>query len=179
MSRIAKKPIAIPTGVTVAVSADLTVSVKGKGGELKRTFRPLISIKTDANTVILEPKSDSRLAKALWGTYASHIRNMMEGVTKPYVKQLLVEGVGYRATVQGTKIVLAVGFSHPVELAIPAGITVTSEKGVITITGIDKDAVGQFAANVRAKKVPEPYKGKGIRYSTEVIRRKQGKKVVG
>ncbi|MBI4068126.1 50S ribosomal protein L6 [Candidatus Kaiserbacteria bacterium] len=179
MSRIAKKPIAIPAGVTVAVSADSTVSVKGKGGELKRTFRPLISIKTDSNTVILEPKSDSHLAKALWGTYAAHIRNMMEGVTKPYVKQLLIEGVGYRATVQGTKIVLAVGFSHPVELAIPAGITVTAEKGVITITGIDKDAVGQFAANVRAKKVPEPYKGKGIRYSTEVIRRKQGKKVVG
>ena len=128
MSRIAKKPIAIPTGVTVAVS-DSTVSVKGKGGELKRTFRPIISIKTEANTVVLEPASDSRLAK--------------------------------------------------VELVIPAGITVTAEKGVITITGIDKEAVGQFAANVRAKKVPEPYKGKGIRYSTEVIRRKQGKKVVG
>jgi len=178
MSRIAKKPIAIPTGVTVAVS-DSTVSVKGKGGELKRTFRPIISIKTEANTVVLEPASDSRLAKALWGTYASHIRNMMEGVSKPYTKQLLIEGVGYRATVQGTKIVLAVGYSHPVELVIPAGITVTAEKGVITITGIDKEAVGQFAANVRAKKVPEPYKGKGIRYSTEVIRRKQGKKVVG
>ena len=178
MSRIAKKPLAIPTGVTVAVS-DSTVTVKGKGGELKRTFRPLIGIKTDANTVVLEPKSESRLAKALWGTYASHIRNMMEGVAKPFVKQMYIEGVGYRATVQGTKLVLNIGFSHPVELAIPAGITVTSEKGLITVTGIDKEAVGQFAANVRAKKVPEPYKGKGIRYSDEVVRRKQGKKVVG
>jgi len=178
MSRIAKKPLAIPTGVTVAIS-DSTVTVKGKGGELKRTFRPLIGIKTDANTVVLEPKSESRLAKALWGTYASHIRNMMEGVAKPFVKQMYIEGVGYRATVQGTKIVLNIGFSHPVELAIPAGITVTSEKGLITVTGIDKEAVGQFAANVRAKKVPEPYKGKGIRYSDEVVRRKQGKKVVG
>ena len=178
MSRIAKKPLAIPTGVTVAVS-DSTVTVKGKGGELKRTFRPLIGIKTDANTVVLEPKSESRLAKALWGTYASHIRNMMEGVAKPFVKQMYIEGVGYRATVQGTKLVLNIGFSHPVELAIPAGITVTSEKGLITVTCIDKEAVGQFAANVRAKKVPEPYKGKGIRYSDEVVRRKQGKKVVG
>ena len=178
MSRIAKKPLAIPTGVTVAIS-DSTVTVKGKGGELKRTFRPLIGIKTDANTVVLEPKSESRLAKALWGTYASHIRNMMEGVAKPFVKQMYIEGVGYRATVQGTKLVLNIGFSHPVELAIPAGITVTSEKGLITVTGIDKEAVGQFAANVRAKKVPEPYKGKGIRYSDEVVRRKQGKKVVG
>ena len=178
MSRIAKKPLAIPTGVTVAVS-DSTVTVKGKGGELKRTFRPLIGIKTDANTVVLEPKSESRLAKALWGTYASHIRNMMEGVAKPFVKQMYIEGVGYRATVQGTKLVLNIGFSHPVELAIPAGITVTSEKGLITVTGIDKEAVGQFAANVRAKKGPEPYKGKGIRYSAEVVRRKQGKKVVG
>lgn len=178
MSRIAKKPIAIPTGVTVAVS-DSTVTVKGKGGELKRTFRPLISIKTENNAVVLEPASESRLAKALWGTYAAHIRNMMNGVVKPYVKTLLIEGVGYKANVQGTKLVLNIGFSHPVELAIPQGIAVTSEKGVMTITGIDKEAVGQFAANVRGMKVPEPYKGKGIRYSDEIIRRKQGKKVVG
>lgn len=178
MSRIAKKPIVIPVGVTVAIS-DSTVTVKGKGGEIQRTFRPLIGITTAADRVLLEPKSDSRLAKALWGTYAAHIRNMMAGVAKPFVKQLIIEGVGYRANVQGTKLALNVGYSHPVELAIPAGITVTSEKGLITITGIDKEAVGQFAANVRAKKVPEPYKGKGIRYSDEVIRRKQGKKVVG
>ena len=178
MSRIAKKPIAIPTGVTVAI-ADSTVTVKGKGGELKRAFRPLISITTDGKKITLTPASEVRLAKALWGTYAAHIRNMMEGVQKPFIKQLLIEGVGYKANVQGNKIVFNVGLSHPVELMIPAGITVTSEKGVMMITGIDKDAVGQFAANVRAQKVPEPYKGKGIRYSTEVIRRKQGKKVVG
>ena len=178
MSRIAKKPIAIPTGVSVAV-ADSTVTVKGKGGELKRTFRPLITITTDAQTVTLVPASESRLAKALWGTYASHIRNMMEGVAKPFVKQLIIEGVGYKANVQGNKIVFNIGLSHPAELMIPAGLTVTSEKGVMTITGIDKEVVGQFSANVRAMKVPEPYKGKGIRYSTEVVRRKQGKKVVG
>ncbi len=178
MSRIAKKPIEIPAGVTVAI-ADSTVTVKGKGGELKRTFRPLINITSDAKTITLTPASESRLAKALWGTYAAHLRNMMHGVTKPFTKQLLIEGVGYKANVQGNKIVFNIGLSHPVELEIPAGITVTSEKGVMTITGIDKDLVGQFSANVRAKKVPEPYKGKGIRYSTEVVRRKQGKKVVG
>ena len=178
MSRIAKKPITIPQGVTVSV-LDSTVTVKGKGGELKRTFRPLVSIKTDATSVMLEPATDTRLSKVLWGTYAAHIRNMMKGVAQPFVKQLLIEGVGYRANVQGNKIVLSIGFSHPVEREIPAGLIVTSEKGVITVTGIDKEMVGQFAANLRALKVPEPYKGKGIRYSDEVVRRKQGKKVVG
>jgi len=178
MSRIAKKPIAIPQGVTVSVS-DSTVTVKGKGGELKRTFRPLIDIKTDADTVVLTPAADTRLSKALWGTYAAHIRNMMKGVTQPFVKQLLIEGVGYRANVQGNKVMLSIGFSHPVELLIPTGLTVTSDKGVITVAGIDREMVGQFSANLRALKVPEPYKGKGIRYSDEVVRRKQGKKVVG
>lgn len=178
MSRIAKKPIPIPSGITVSVSGD-TVTVVGKDGELKRAFRPLVGITADTAAVTLEPKSDTRLAKALWGTYAAHIKNMMQGVVKPFTKQLLIEGVGYRANVQGNTIVLSIGFSHPVELEIPKGVTVTSEKGVITISGIDKEAVGQFAANVRAMKKPEPYKGKGIRYSGEIIRRKQGKKVIG
>lgn len=178
MSRLAKKPIAIPSGVSVSVSGT-TVTVKGKGGELTRTFRPLIAIKTDAHALTLEQKSDTQLARALSGTYAAHIKNMIAGVTKPFTKQLLVEGVGYKAQVQGSTLTLSVGFSHPVELLIPAGVTATAEKGVITVSGIDREAVAQFAANVRAKKVPEPYKGKGIRYSDEVVRRKQGKKVVG
>ena len=178
MSRIAKKPIAIPSGVTVNVSGT-TVTVKGKGGELKREFRSIVGIEVVGNTIVVTPKADTRLAKALWGTYAAHLRNMMSGVSKPFVKTLLIEGVGYRAAVQGKKVVLNVGYSHPVELAIPEGITMTSEKGVLTIAGIDRDVVGQFAANVRAKRVPEPYKGKGIRYSDEVVRRKAGKKVVG
>lgn len=178
MSRIAKKPISIPSGVTVVVSGT-TVTVKGKGGELSRTFRPVVGIAVEGNNVTVTPKAETRLAKALWGTYAAHLRNMMSGVSKPFVKTLLIEGVGYRAAVQGKKVVLNVGYSHPVELAIPEGITMTSEKGVITIAGIDREVVGQFAANVRAKRVPEPYKGKGIRYSDEVVRRKAGKKVVG
>jgi large subunit ribosomal protein L6 len=178
MSRIAKKPIPIPSGITVSVSND-TVMVKGRGGELKRTFRPLIGITADGGNVVLEPKSDTQLANALWGTYAAHIKNMMKGVAEPFTKQLLIEGVGYKANVQGNKIVFAIGFSHPVEVEIPTGLTVTLDKGVITVSGIDKDAVGQFSASLRALKVPEPYKGKGIRYSDEVVRRKQGKKVVG
>ncbi len=178
MSRIAKKPIVIPSGVTVLVSGT-TISVKGKGGELKRTFRPIIGITIEGTNITLAPKAETRLSKPLLGTYASHLKNMIAGVQKPYMKTLLIEGVGYRATVQGTKLLLNVGFSHPVELAIPAGITMTSEKGVMTVSGIDKEAVGQFAAVIRSKKPPEPYKGKGIRYSDEVVRRKQGKKVVG
>jgi large subunit ribosomal protein L6 len=178
MSRIAKKPIVIPNGVTVSVSGT-TVTVKGKEGELKRAVRSVVDVAADTNTVSLTPKGETRLAQALWGTYAAHIRNMITGVTTPFVKQLVIQGIGYKANVQGDKIVLNVGFSHPVELSIPAGITAKVEKNTITITGIDKEVVGQFAANVRAVKVPEPYKGKGIRYIDEVVRRKQGKKVVG
>lgn len=178
MSRLAKKPIAIPSSVTVNISGT-SVSVKGRSGELTRTFRPAIAIKVDGGAITLERKADTRLARALIGTYASHLRNMIAGVSKPFAKQLLIEGVGYKANVQGSKLTLNVGFSHPVELVIPAGVTATVEKGVMNISGVDKEAVGQFAANVRAKKVPEPYKGKGIRYSDEVVRRKQGKKVIG
>ena len=178
MSRIGKKPIEIPSGVTVNISGT-TISVKGKGGELSRTFRPVIAIKNEGNALTLEKKADTKLAQALIGTYASHLRNMIAGVSKPFGKQLLIEGVGYKAAVQGTKVILNIGFSHPVELMIPAGVNVTSEKGVMNISGIDKEVVGQFAANVRAQRPPEPYKGKGIRYSDEVVRRKQGKKVVG
>lgn len=178
MSRLAKKPIVIPSGITASISGT-TITVKGNGGELSRVFHPLVAIRVEGNAITIEKKGETRLAKALLGTYASHVRNMIAGVSKPFAKQLLIDGVGYKANVAGNKLTLNIGLSHPVELLIPAGVSVTTEKGIINISGIDKEAVGQFAARVRAKKVPEPYKGKGIRYSDEIVRRKQGKKVVG
>ena len=113
---------------------------------------------------------------SLWGTYASHIENVIKGVNDAYTKKLIIEGIGYKADVEGTDLVLALGFSHPIKVSIPPSLKVTSEKGIITVTGVSKEEVGQFAANIRAFKKPEPYKGKGIHYEDEVIRRKQGKK---
>lgn len=175
MSRIGKKPIVIPSGVEVAVSSG-TLSVKGKGGTLTRTLHPAVSISVSGNEVSVSPTRETRLANALWGTYAAHVRNMIHGVTEPFVKKLQIEGIGYRAELSGATISLQIGFSHPVKAAIPEGLKVTIEKNIITISGADKEAVGQFAAVVRAKKEPEPYKGKGIRYEGEVVRQKQGKK---
>jgi large subunit ribosomal protein L6 len=175
MSRIGKNPIKIPAGTEVSVaSSELTV--KGKGGTLKKMVHPAITIAVANGEVTVAPKETSRMARALWGTYASHVRNMIAGVNTPYVKKLQVEGIGYRAELSGKQIKLQVGFSHPVILAVPAGITAAVEKNIITVSGADKEAVGQFAASVRAVKKPEPYKGKGIRYEGEVVREKQGKK---
>jgi large subunit ribosomal protein L6 len=177
MSRIGKKPIAIPVGTEVNVSgAELTV--KGKGGTLKRALHPAVSITVADGAVTVAPSSNNRLARALWGTYASHVRNMVAGVNTPFVKKLIVEGIGFRAELAGKELKLMVGFSHPVLVPVPEGVTVAVEKGVITISGADKEKVGQFSAAVRAIKKPEPYKGKGIRYEGEVIQRKQGKKAV-
>jgi large subunit ribosomal protein L6 len=175
MSRIGKKAITIPAGVTVSFK-DGVLSVKGKSGEISKTIRPVVGVTVTPTDVTFAPVAETRLARALWGTYTAHFRNMVEGVTNGFKKDLIIEGVGYRATLQGQKVVLSLGFSHPVNVDIPKGITVTVDKGSMSIAGIDKDAVGQFAANIRALKKPEPYKGKGIRYSNEVIRRKQGKK---
>lgn len=175
MSRLGKKPINVPQGVTVSVS-DGSVVVKGKNGELTKPVRPLVSIRVDGNQVHLEPVAKTRLARALWGTYSSHIENMIQGVEQLYKKELILEGVGYKVAVAGTKLTLNIGFSHPVVVEIPKGVSVAVEKNVIIVSGANKEEVGQFAANVRALKKPEPYKGKGIRYSGEVIRRKQGKK---
>ena len=175
MSRLGKKEITIPEK-TEATFADGVFVVKGPKGELKKNFRDEIAVKIDDRKIKLEPQKDTGLARALWGTYASHITNMIDGVNTPYEKKLIVEGVGFKSNVQGNKLVMSLGFSHPVELTIPEGITATALKNVITISGIDKELVGQFAAKVKAKKKPEPYKGKGIRYENEVIRRKQGKK---
>lgn len=177
MSRIAKKPIEIPAKTDVSI-IDGTLTVKGALGELKRAFRPEIEIKVEGNTITLNPVRKSLDLLALWGTYASHIRNMLAGVNKAYEKKLIVEGIGFKSDVKGKDLHLALGFSHPVQVAIPDGLKVTAEKNIITVSGIDIEKVGAFVANIRSLKKPEPYKGKGIRYSDEVIRRKQGKKSV-
>lgn len=176
MSRIAKTPIAIPANTEVK-AADNFLIVKGPKGELKKAYRASsINVAVENNAVTLTLKKTDIESRALWGTYASHLRNMMEGVNTPFVKKLILEGIGYKAEVQGSNLKLALGFSHPVNVTIPEGLTVTSEKGTITVTGIDKETVGQFTAELRSLKKPEPYKGKGFRYEGEIIRRKQGKK---
>jgi large subunit ribosomal protein L6 len=175
MSRLGKIPVTIPSGVTVTLENGV-LTVKGPKATLSRPVREAdVEIKIEGNSITLAPK-DTDLATALWGTYAAHLRNMINGVTEGFTKVLQIEGVGYRAAVQGKELVLNVGFSHPVNLEIPEGISAEVVKSTITLTGSDKDALGQFAANVRKVKKPEPYKGKGIRYQNEFIIRKQGKK---
>lgn len=178
MSRIGKRGIEIPTGTDISVSATEIV-VKGKGGTLKRMLHPAVSVQVNGKEVSVTPAQKTRLARALWGTYAAHVRNMISGVNTPFKKNLQIEGIGYKAEVQGKNLKLALGFSHPVLVAIPEGVTAAVEKNIISISGADKEVVGQFAASVRALKKPEPYKGKGIRYEGERIREKQGKKAAG
>ena len=176
MSRIGKKPIVLPKGTTVSLQ-DGVLKVVGPKGELTRNVRSNITFDINEKEVNVSPAKDDRFSQALWGTYASHLRNMVHGVNEGYSKQLIIEGIGYRAEVQGNKLVMNLGFSHPVEMDIPEGVSVTVEKKIFTISGINKEDVGQFAAVIRSKRKPEPYKGKGIRYIDEVIRRKEGKKV--
>lgn len=178
MSRVGKQIITVPAGVELSLVSGL-LTVKGPKGTLAKTFKTdVIDIKIDNGQVTFTPKSEENAARALWGTYASHVQNMLTGVTEGYEKKLELEGVGFKSEVQGTNIKFALGFSHPVILAIPESLKVTAEKNVITISGADKEVVGQFAAKVRDQKPPEPYKGKGIHYAGEYIRRKQGKKAV-
>ena len=177
MSRLAKQPIAIPPKTEVSVSEG-EVRVKGPKGTLVRPVGRHVEMEVGPSGVQVSQAGNSIEARAAVGTWASHVRNMIEGVNSGFTKKLLVEGVGFKWDVQGKVLNLALGFSHPVKMTIPEGLTVTVEKGVLTVVGFDKELVGQFAANVRAKKPPEPYKGKGIRYEGEVIRRKQGKKAV-
>lgn len=177
MSRIAKQPIVLPDKVS-AIYDRGTLTIKGPLGELTRDFRDDIKIEVSDKDIKVSKTHDTVLTRALVGTYASHIKNMVEGVAKGFEKKLLIEGVGYRYNVSGANVNMDLGFSHPVAVPIPAGIKVVVEKNQMTISGIDKNLVGEFAARIRAYKVTEPYKGKGIRYSDEIIRRKQGKKSV-
>ncbi len=177
MSRLAKKPIVIPAGVTVTNTSG-TVTVKGPKGELSFKVHPAITVETTAEGIVVTQAETTRLAQALLGTTAAHMRNMVAGVVTPFEKKLMLEGVGYRIAVAGKNLEMSLGFSHPVKVEIPEGVTVTSDKNVTTFTSPNKELVGQFAAYVRSLKKPEPYKGKGFRYDTETIRRKQGKRSV-
>ena len=177
MSRIGKQEIQIPKGVQVIKDGNV-LKVVGPKGTLTRTFRDDITVNIVDQVVTLNVKRNDKFSKALWGTYASHIKNMIKGVETPYQKKLILEGVGFKSEVKGKEFNFALGFSHAVIVPIPEGINAIAEKNVITITGIDKELVGNFAASIRALKKPEPYKGKGMRYEDEVIRRKQGKKTV-
>jgi large subunit ribosomal protein L6 len=177
MSRIGKQPIQIPEGVEVKIN-DQNIVVKGPKGELTRIIRPELKVELKGKEIWVTPVKKTKNTSALWGLTRVLIFNMIEGVTKGFEKKLEIEGVGYRASVQGNKLVLNLGFSHPVEIEPPKGIEIKADKNIITVAGIDKQLVGQVAANIRAKRKPEPYKGKGIRYMGEVIRRKAGKKAV-
>ncbi len=175
MSRVGKQKLQIPAGTTVEKQGTVIV-VKGPKGTLQKDLFGPVAVKIEGTEVTFEPKEMNPQSRALWGTYASHVKNMIEGVNNGFTKKLILEGVGFKSEVKGNVLALALGFSHPVNVEIPSDLTVTAEKNNITVTGINKETVGQFTAEVRALKKPEPYKGKGFRYDTEVIRRKQGKK---
>jgi len=176
MSRIGKKPIEIPAGVTVTQDKN-TVTVKGPKGELVRSFSPEISIQVEDNTITITRPSDVKEVRALHGTTRAVLANMVEGVSKGFEKGLELVGVGYRASKQGTKLVLNVGYSHPVEIEPEKGLEIEVPANTkVIVKGFDKERVGALAANIRGVRPPEPYKGKGIRYEGEVVRRKEGKK---
>lgn len=176
MSRIGKLPVPIPDGVDVQLGDDNHIKVKGPKGELERQLHQDMIIKIEDGKVIVQRPSDSKKHKSLHGLTRTLIKNMIEGVTQGFQKSLELEGVGYRATKQGQKLVLAVGYSHPVEIVPPKGLEIeVPSPNKIIVKGIDKEKVGALAANIRAVREPEPYKGKGIRYEGEYIRRKVGK----
>ncbi len=175
MSRIGKQPIAVPAGVTVTISAANEVVVKGPKGTLTQTFDTAMNIALEENQVVVTRPNDLKRNRSLHGLTRTLIANMIEGVTNGFTKVLEINGVGYRAQKQGKKLVLSLGYSHPVEMEDPEGLSTTVDGNKITVAGIDKAAVGQFAAEIRDKRRPEPYKGKGIKYIDEVIRRKEGK----
>ena len=175
MSRVGKNPVPIPAGVTVNVTDGNFVTVKGPKGELKKQLSPLIDIKVEAEQAVVTRANDSKKLRELHGLTRSLLNNMVVGVTQGFEKQLEINGVGYRAQKQGKKLVLNLGYSHPVEMEDPEGLESVVEDNKITVKGIEKDKVGQYAAQIREKRKPEPYKGKGIKYADEHIRRKVGK----
>ena len=176
MSRIGKMPIAIPAGVTVEIAENNKVTVKGPKGTLERVLPSEMDIKMEGSEIVVSRPNDLKKMKSLHGLTRTLINKMVIGVTEGYEKKLEVNGVGYRAQKQGKKLVLSLGYSHPVEMEDPEGLeTVLDGQNIIVVKGIDKEKVGQYAAEIRAKRAPEPYKGKGIKYADEVIRRKVGK----
>lgn len=175
MSRIGNKPVEIPSDVTITLD-NINITVKGPKGELSRELHPDMVVKVQENILTVERPSDNKLHRSLHGTTRSIINNMVEGVTKGYEKALELIGVGYRATKQGQKLVLNVGYSHPVEIEPEAGLEVEVPSNTkVIVKGIDKERVGALASNIRSVRLPEPYKGKGIRYQGEFVRRKEGK----
>lgn len=175
MSRIGKLPITIPSGVEVKVGDGNLVTVKGPKGTLERQLSAEINVAVEDNQVVVTRPSDLKKHKALHGLTRTLVANMVEGVTNGFSKVLEINGVGYRAQKQGKKLILSLGYSHPVEMEDPEGIESTVDGNKIIVRGIDKEKVGQYAAEIRLKRPPEPYKGKGIKYENEVIRRKEGK----
>ncbi len=178
MSRVGKKPIEIPSGVDVSVEGN-KITAKGPKGELSLYFTEDILVKKEDDKIVVSKKRENKKSKAMWGTTRSLISNIIKGVESGYVKELQIKGVGYRAEIQGEKLVLKVGFSHPVEIEKPEGIDFAVTKDIISVSGIEKELVGRIAAKIRAVRKPEPYKGKGIRYKDEVVIIKEGKKSVG
>ena len=176
MSRLARKPIQL--GKAEVTVSGATLTVKGPKATLTKQVHPAVTITVDGKEATIAPRDRSREARALTGTFVAHLKNMVHGVETPFSKKLVLEGVGYRFELKGKQLSMNVGFSHPVLLDIPEGVTATLEKNVLTLESANKEMLGQFAANVRGVKEPEPYLGKGIRYEDEVVRRKQGKKAV-
>lgn len=176
MSRIGKKPIIIPDNVEVKIDGQ-NIVVKGPKGELKKEINPEIRVLIKEKNITVEPQKLSKKTKALWGLTRALLANMVKGVTDGFEKQLQIEGVGYKARIEGNKLILNIGFSHPIEIEKPENINFSIDKNIVKIEGIDKELVGRVAANIRALKPPEPYKGKGIRYVGEKIKIKPGKKV--
>ena len=175
MSRIGKKPLVIPSGVTATLQGNV-ITVKGPKGTLSFTHPVEVGVKIEQALITVEKLSQSLQAQSIWGTVAKMISNLVEGVTKGFSKKLELNGVGYRMAVAGKKLNLALGFSHPVEVMLPDGIEAKVENNVLTLSGIDKQQIGEFAAHVRKLKPVEPYKGKGFRYVGEQVRKKEGKK---
>ena len=176
MSRIGKKPVAVPAGVTAAVDGNL-VKVKGAKGELSFLVPEDVAVSLDNGAIAVKPRTETKRARAMWGMSRSQVANLIEGVTKGYERKLEIQGVGYKAAAAGKMLKLSLGFSHDIDYEIPAGIAIVTPKPTeIVITGIDKQRVGQVAAEIRGFRKPEPYKGKGIKYAEEKIRRKEGKK---
>lgn len=177
MSRIGNQILSIPTGVEVTISEGNVVTVKGTKGTLTNTFNTNLEITNEENTIKVTRNSEDKFTKSIHGTTTALIKNMMVGVSEGYKKELELNGVGYRVTVAGNTVTLAVGYSHPVVIEMPAGITAEAPSNTeLHISGVDKQAVGEIAANIRKVRPPEPYKGKGIKYKEEIIRRKEGKR---